>query len=142
MYRILLAVDDDEARAHAIAEAVADLPRDPEDIEVVILNVFREFEVAGDSGYADSGELYDEEAFPDSVTVAQDYLEEREISTSRCRAHGDPSDEIVSTATEVDADVIAIAARKRTPAGKVLFGSVSQSVLLAADRPVIVVNQS
>jgi nucleotide-binding universal stress UspA family protein len=142
MDRALIAVDDDEQRARAVAEAVADLPRDPEDVEVVVLNVFREFTVAGDSGNADSEDFYDEEAFPESASVAEAYLEERGISVSKRREHGKPADEIVSVAGDIDADLIALAARKRTPAGKVLFGSVSQSVLLAADRPVLAVTTS
>lgn len=50
---------------------------------------------------------------------------------------GDPSERIVEYANDQDAGYVVIAGRKRSPIGKVLFGSVAQSVLLGADRPVL-----
>jgi len=43
---------------------------------------------------------------------------------------------IVEAAQEHDVDVIFLAGRKRSPAGKVLFGSVTQGVALSTERPV------
>lgn len=50
---------------------------------------------------------------------------------------GDPADEIVRYSNERDARYVVIAGRRRTPVGKAVFGSVTQDVLLNADRPVI-----
>lgn len=52
---------------------------------------------------------------------------------------GNPAEEILDYATEVDARYLVIGGRKRSPVGKALFGSVTQSVLLEADRPVVAV---
>ena len=52
---------------------------------------------------------------------------------------GFPAREIVHYAAAVDADFVVVGGRKRSPVGKVLFGSVTQSVLLGADRPVVTV---
>ena len=52
---------------------------------------------------------------------------------------GRPAEEIVSYTDEVDASYIAVGGRRRSPAGKALFRSVTQSVLLDTDRPVLVV---
>lgn len=52
---------------------------------------------------------------------------------------GDPAKEIVSTAETLDARFVVIAGRKRSPAGKAVFGSTTQAVILNADRPVVTV---
>lgn len=49
----------------------------------------------------------------------------------------DPGDDIVEFAKEVDASMIIIGVRKRSPVGKLLFGSVAQHVILHAEMPVI-----
>jgi nucleotide-binding universal stress UspA family protein len=50
---------------------------------------------------------------------------------------GDAADEIVRYAEAEDARYIVIGGRKRSPVGKAVFGSVTQDVLLSADRPVL-----
>lgn len=135
MYQVLLAVDSDGERATLAAETVADLPGD---IDVVLLNVFEEFNVSDGDARIDSGELYDEGDFPESVTTASRILETAGIEPDKRREHGDPTEVILDVAEEIDADAIAVSGRKRSPAGKAIFGSVTQSLLLSADRPVIV----
>ncbi|QCC48050.1 universal stress protein [Halobellus limi] len=50
---------------------------------------------------------------------------------------GDPAGEIVSYAGEQDARYIVVSPQQRSQTGKILFGSVAQSVLLQADCPVV-----
>lgn len=52
---------------------------------------------------------------------------------------GDAADEVLRVAREVDASVIVIGLRKRSPVGKLLMGSSAQRILLAADRPILAV---
>ena len=52
---------------------------------------------------------------------------------------GDPAEEIVSAADSLDARFVVVGGRKRSPAGKAVFGSVTQAVILNADRPVVTV---
>ncbi|GGN23033.1 universal stress protein [Halarchaeum nitratireducens] len=50
---------------------------------------------------------------------------------------GDPTEEILDDAASVGPRYIVIGGRKRSPTGKALFGSVTQSVILSADHPVV-----
>lgn len=50
-------------------------------------------------------------------------------------------DQVLSFADEVDAQVLVIGARRRSPVGKFLLGSVTQTIILEADMPVIVVKE-
>lgn len=52
---------------------------------------------------------------------------------------GDATEIILSTADRRDADYLVIGGRKRTPVGKALFGSRTQSILLHAELPVVTV---
>lgn len=52
---------------------------------------------------------------------------------------GDPAEEIVAYANDVDADYVVVGGRSRSPVGKALFGSTAQGVLLDAGRPVLAV---
>lgn len=134
MYQVLLAVDSNEDRARSAAKAVARLPGVA---DVVILNIFEEFNVTGEA-QVDSKELYDDSEFPESVSIVQTILKNAGIEPVKRREHGNPTEVILSVADEIDADLIAVSGRKRSPAGKALFGSVTQSVLLSAECPVLV----
>ena len=52
---------------------------------------------------------------------------------------GEPAAEVQRLALEHDADVIVIGMRRRTRVGKFLLGSDVQEMLMASDRPVLVV---
>lgn len=139
MFRFLLPVDDNEERALQAAETVTSIPCDPADVHVTVLNVQARVDVSGPSGHVSSEEWYDEDAVPDSVAAVREYLDGTGVSVDTRREHADPAEEIVRVASELDADRIVMAGRKRTPIGKVLFGSVTQSVLIHADTPVTVI---
>jgi nucleotide-binding universal stress UspA family protein len=135
MYHVLLATEDHPS---ALVETITDLPSGTEDVEVTVLNVFEEFEVHDEGQSVSSEDLYEEERVPDSVTDAVDALEAAGITARIRHEHGDPATVILETAADLDVDAIAVHGRKRSPVGKALFGSVTQAVLLDADRPVFV----
>jgi len=51
----------------------------------------------------------------------------------------DPADDLIAVADEVDADLIVIGLRRRTPVGKLIMGSNAQQILLDASCPVLAV---
>jgi nucleotide-binding universal stress UspA family protein len=51
----------------------------------------------------------------------------------------EPADDLISIAAELDADLIVIGLRRRTPVGKLILGSSAQRILLDAHCPVLAV---
>ncbi|ACM58157.1 universal stress protein [Halorubrum lacusprofundi] len=139
MYRVLLPVGGDVEHVLSAADAVISLPNATTEVEAEILNVYEGFEASGEGGRVDSEDVWNEENYPDSVGVVEDRLTEAGVSVSKRREHGDPAETIISVAEELDVDNITMSGRRRSPTGKMLFGSTTQSVLLAADRPVTVI---
>lgn len=126
MYEILLPVDLDEARALSQAETVIDLPNATEAVRATLLHVFTDNEAGASVNQVGA------------VRAAADRLEEAGIEVTFAEQSGDPAAEILDLAEEGDFDLICLSGRKRTPAGKVLFGSVTQSVILGTERAVLV----
>lgn len=126
MYRVLLAIDDDESRALAQANAIAEFPTD-DDITAHLCHVFRDNPEGASVNQISA------------VRRARERLEEAGIDTVHHEASGDPAEEILAAAEEIDADLICLSGRKRSPTGKAVFGSVTQSVIRSSERPVLVV---
>ena len=79
-------------------------------------------------------------AVEDAAAVASEVAEETVGRKGHVRSVGrvgSPAEEIVDVADELGARYVVIGGRKRSPVGKAVFGSVTQSVLLTADRPVV-----
>jgi len=125
MTHIVLAVDDDEERARLSAEGVADLDWDTDSVSVSVLHVF----VDNPEG-ASVNQI-------SSARTAHEVLESRGIDAELAETSGSPAEQILKFVRREDADAVALAGRNRTPAGKAMFGSVSQSVMLDSDVPVI-----
>ncbi|AEM56019.1 universal stress protein UspA [Haloarcula hispanica N601] len=126
MYEIVAGIDKSEARGTAIAEAITEVPMDTSQVRVTLLHDFEE---------NPEGASVDQVA---SVRRAREVLEEAGVEVALEESSGEPADAILRLADEQDADMIVVAGRKRTPTGKVLFGSVTQSVILGTDRSVLV----
>jgi nucleotide-binding universal stress UspA family protein len=132
MYRILVPVDTDPDRARGQAAFVEDLPTTAESIEVIVTHALPPDDVK-DPDDADAIEHVE------TVQLARDYLEERGYDVTLAEGRLPPADGILDIAEEHEADHIVMGSRKRSPTGKVIFGSVSQQVLLESPVPVTVV---
>jgi nucleotide-binding universal stress UspA family protein len=68
-------------------------------------------------------------------TIAQ-ALDAADVDYEIRGAVGDRGDAIVALAEDVGADRVVIGGRRRTPAGKAVFGSTAQKVMLSGPCPV------
>lgn len=127
MYQVLLGVDTDESRARTQASMVADMPAANEDVEVLVMHVFQENPEGASISQVGS------------VRTVTESFDEHDISYELVEASGDPADRILEIASERDVDMICVSGRDRTPTGKVLFGSTTQSVILGTNKPVVTV---
>ena len=126
--KILVPIDDDASRVRAQAAAVTSIPGAADAVEVTVLHVFdgrRRAETTSVRQLATGRLVYD------GLTGAG-------IRVDTLARAGDPGPEIVRAADELDADLIVLGGRKRSILGTILFGSVSEAVTRATDRPVAI----
>lgn len=126
MFTVIAGIDTDQARAVAQARAIASMPCADSDVRAILLHAFGE--------NPEGGTVEQVKAAREARAV----LEEAGVEAELQGYGGDAAKAILQVADDEDADRIVLAGRKRTPAGKVLFGSVTQSVILSTDRPVLV----
>jgi nucleotide-binding universal stress UspA family protein len=126
MYEVLVPIDESMDRVGAQIEALLELEEEGTDIQAYLIHVFDENRPGASVQQVDS------------VRHAESTLQEEGIEVTLLEASGDPIKRILDHAQEYDVDVICLGGRKRTPAGKVLFGSVTQSVALESNRPVFI----
>jgi nucleotide-binding universal stress UspA family protein len=124
MQEALIAIDDDEDRAVSQVKAVGNLLDDQ--FKAHVLHVFQEnIEGASMANFA-------------TVRPVKDHLEAVGVEYRLHGRSGDVASQVVAVAEELNIDVLTISGRKRSPTGKVLFGSVAQDVILSTNRPVLV----
>lgn len=147
MYRVLLPVDENDPRGRAQAGAILELPTDDVFVDVVHVH---EGMSGPDAEWAAGGfsdeytEQMDENVrrhakMPASVEAVTDLLESSDLEYEVHESIGEPAETILAAAEERGSDAIVIGIQKKSPVGKVLFGSVAQAVILDSDRPVTVV---
>ena len=140
MSRILVAVGSEEALARKQVESVESLDVDPEDASITILHTFtgQSSEAAEIVDTPNPSETRSSSRHP-AATVAAEAFRESGYDVSFADSTGDPVEGIIGVADDMDADAVVIGLGKRSRVGKLLFGSDTQSLLLNAARPVLVV---
>jgi len=126
MVRLLLALNDRLSQARAQTSAVENMLETADGGEAHLLHVFDD--------NPEGASVTQVEA----VRETRDRLEAAGLTVHLLESSGDPADEILRHADEHDIDQIVVGGRKQTPAGKALFGSVTQDVILGTHHPVLV----
>lgn len=135
---ILAAVGDSERSGNVIAEAESLAAAFDEPLVALHVMSQEEFEERSDGRPGYSIETAESNAQQTAANAAGDGPDEAPVFEPVGRVGGAASN-VVGEATDRDARYIVVGGRKRSPTGKAVFGSVTQSVLLDADRPVMTV---
>ena len=83
-------------------------------------------------------QISDDEVREAATEAAASAIADRDVSAEPVGLLGDPKSRIAEYAAEQNARYIVVAGRKRSPAGKTAFGSVTQSVILNSECPTVV----
>jgi nucleotide-binding universal stress UspA family protein len=115
------------------------------DTELVLLTVVPESEfestrrAVADIGSSDAVytlEQAEESAAREAADVAADVLADHDVSVTPVGTIGREADAILDVAAQEEVDHVFLTGRRRSPAGKALFGDVAQTVLLRFGGPV------
>jgi nucleotide-binding universal stress UspA family protein len=136
---VLLAVGSSEGeRVDQLATVARDVAG-PAGATVVLGHVFTREDLDDLTDLAE----YDDVDDPDvvagqhtAVTEIERRLDEADVDTTVRGAIGEYGEGVVDMAEEVDADMVFVGGRKRSPTGKAVFGSTAQEVLLNSPCPV------
>lgn len=139
---IVAAIDKSE-RARLVLEEAEVLAEAFNDTIHVVYSLTRtEFMNLGRTSAEDSETINMDEIRQIATDIAAEQTDALDFPSETIGLVGDPADRIVQYADDQDARYIVVGPRKRSPAGKAMFGSVTQSILLNASSPVVTVIDS
>ena len=133
MYRVLVPVYDNVERSMAQARTVANFPSANESVEALVLYVFED----EDSLDPSSDESARDPTNVESVQEVTAFFGEQGIEYELRKDRHDAVEAILDYDENNDLDAIVMGGRKRSPGGKVVFGSTSHSVLMNTDTPLM-----
>lgn len=135
---IVAAIDRSDRVSRVLDEAAALAEAFEDDVHVVYAISQSEFVELEQTAYQKGGRGVSMSEVEDFATeYVERVSEDLEVAHEPVGLVGQPADEVVRYSEKTDARYIVVAPRKRSPAGKALFGSVAQSIVLNADRPVV-----
>jgi nucleotide-binding universal stress UspA family protein len=138
---ILVAIGPkDYDRVERLAEETVDIAV-PTNADVVLAHAFTQ------EGYEEARRnLHFDDATPGEVAThnaairdLEEVLEATDVDYTIRGAVGAPGETMVEMAETTDADIVVVGGRGRSPAGKAIFGSVAQSIMLDAPCPTLYV---
>lgn len=118
------------------------------DLEIILCRIVDRDEYESDirrqaeSGKrVDSIEEIEREAKAEAEAVGEEFFDD-DVSFTAVGAIGTIPDDVIEIADEWDSDHVFIAGKKRSPAGKVLFGDAAQKLILDFQGPVTIVTEN
>lgn len=144
MQTVLIPVTSHDRWSRAVAAVAADV-EDKAETRAAVVYRFSEAELESTAEHLDTtAEAADIDELAARKSGVNEVIERLEQAGIECAAHGVEATDTDGEATlsaiaSVDADRIYMYSRKRTPAGKAIFGSSLQHVLINATVPVVVV---
>ncbi|PGF13845.1 universal stress protein UspA [Natrinema sp. CBA1119] len=137
----IVAAIDRSSHAHQVVEEAVSLANAFNDsIHAVHVLSRSEFVEMEGENVSETGDAIDLDRVREiAAAVAEEAIEDVNASADAVGLVGDASDEIIRYADENDARYIVVGGRKRSPVGKAIFGSVTQSILLNSRQPVVAI---
>ena len=137
--------DDDEERVASVAQTAIDVAG-PAGATVHLVHVFSEEQYERVKRQLEFGP--NDEVTPDAVArrhaTIRDVgtlLDEAGVDHEWHGAVGETAEEMLAFADRFGADMLIVGGRGRSPAGKAVFGSTAQEILLNADCPVTYIRE-
>lgn len=127
MDRVLVVASGAPSHVSKQVDAITRLPNVEAEVTAYLLHVLEESAAADHEPMRVQG-----------VSAAAESLEEHDVRFEVVGRIGNPVSEVLQLAAEKAVDAIYVGGAKRTPAGKAVFGSDVQRIILKADRPVTV----
>lgn len=136
---IVAAVDTTDRASDVLAEAVTLAEKFEDEVHVVHVMSRSEAVQAEEESVSHDDALSTEELRERASRPARDLIESGSFPTELTAVGriGDPASEVVGYADQHDARYVVVSPRRRSQTGKILFGSVAQSILLEAECPVV-----
>lgn len=135
---VIAAVDRSDRAKHVISEANTLAEAFDEPLHVVNVLNEKSFVRLEQSAVNETGEAMPIDEIKELASeLAEQAGEELDVDYKPIGLMGSPALEVLNYAKEANARYLVVGGRKRSPAGKVLFGSVTQSILLNAPCPVL-----
>lgn len=136
---IVAAVDQSDRASKVIKEAESLATAFDDTVHVVhALTKSEMIKMEGVHATRPNVQISDDQVQEMAAEVASSAVADFDISSEPVGLIGDPKSRIVDYAVEQSARYIVVAGRKRSPAGKTAFGSVTQSVVLNSECPTVV----
>ncbi|SEH17809.1 Nucleotide-binding universal stress protein, UspA family [Natronorubrum sediminis] len=139
---IVVAVDESSHASRVVEEANALANAFDDSLHVVYVLSRSDFVDMEETNVSETGDAMDLDRVREiAASVAEDAITDANATAESVGLVGDASSEVTRYADDIGARYIVVGGRKRSPVGKAVFGSVTQSILLNSRQPVVAIRK-